>query len=70
MVRRGIGFDPAVLEAAWSAQVDEVLADATLQRPADGWMQRGGKRGIHSEHLAYLLAEMQSVRRSVPGDTW
>ncbi len=70
MVRCGVGFDPPALREPWSARVDEVLADATLTAPRDGWMQRGGKRGVHSEHLAYLLAEMQSVRRSVPGNAW
>jgi ring-1,2-phenylacetyl-CoA epoxidase subunit PaaC len=50
--------------------VRETLSEATLSAPADGWMQSGGKTGRHSEHLGYLLAEMQSVRRSVPGATW
>ncbi len=70
MVKRGIGFDPGMLRGAWSRHVAEVLAQATLAEPPDGWMQRGGKRGAHSEHLGYLLAEMQSVRRSVAGDAW
>lgn len=70
MVRREIGFDPAALHEAWAARVHDVLKEATLARPSDGWMQHGGKRGVHSEHLAYLLAEMQSVRRSVPGEQW
>lgn len=70
MARRDVGFDPSTLREAWSTHVDEVLKEATLARPVDGWMQRGGKRGVHSEHLAYLLAEMQSVRRSVAGDQW
>jgi len=70
MVERGIGFDPPTLRDAWSRNVAEVLAQATLAQPPDGWMQRGGKRGAHSEHLSYLLAEMQSVRRSVPGNAW
>ncbi|MBC5799995.1 MAG: phenylacetate-CoA oxygenase subunit PaaC [Candidatus Eremiobacteraeota bacterium] len=70
MVARGIGFDPAALREPWSRGVGAVLAEATLVQPSEGWMQRGGKRGLHSEHLGYLLAEMQSVRRSVPGDLW
>ncbi len=70
MVARGIGFDPATLQEPWSRHAVQVLEEATLCKPVDGWMQRGGKRGVHSEHLGYLLAEMQSVRRSVAGDAW
>jgi len=70
MIARGIGFDPATLRAAWSCGVDAVLSEATLVQPPEAWMQRGGKRGVHSEHLGYLLAEMQWVRRSVPGVAW
>ncbi len=36
----------------------------------DAWMQQGGKRGQHTEHLGYLLAEMQFVQRAYPGATW
>jgi ring-1,2-phenylacetyl-CoA epoxidase subunit PaaC len=66
----GVGPDLAALEAAWSRQVDEVLADATLVRPADvpyGWF---GKRGEHTEHLGHLLAEMQVLQRTYPGASW
>lgn len=66
----GIGPDPASLRTAWLATVDSVLAEATLQRPADGWMQAGGKTGVHGEGLGYLLAEFQSVQRAHPGLTW
>lgn len=56
---------------AWLAAVRPVLARATLAPPEDaGWKPAGGTRGRHTEHLSYLLAEMQSVRRSVPGDRW
>ena len=70
MTASGIGFDPATLQARYAQDVAAVFADATLAVPPDGWMQAGGKRGTHSEHLTYLLAEMQSVRRSVPGERW
>jgi ring-1,2-phenylacetyl-CoA epoxidase subunit PaaC len=65
-----IGPDPAAIAARWNARIDGVLAEATLTRPEDGWMQRGGKTGRHSEHLGHLLAEMQSVHRAYPGATW
>jgi ring-1,2-phenylacetyl-CoA epoxidase subunit PaaC len=66
----GVGVDPATLRAPWRAPVERVLAEATLTVPADGPMHSGGKSGRHTEHLSYLLAVMQSVRRSVPGDRW
>jgi len=47
-----------------------VLAEATLSRPADGWMQMGGRAGQHTEHLGHLLAEMQVLHRAHPGATW
>jgi ring-1,2-phenylacetyl-CoA epoxidase subunit PaaC len=70
MVAAGIGVDLAALKPDWDRRVDGVLAEATLARPADGWMQSGGKRGRHGEHLGYLLAEMQFLQRAYPGATW
>lgn len=58
------------LREAWDREVDEALTEATLRRPtAEGYLPRG-KQGIHSEHLSYLLAEMQSLARQHPGATW
>jgi len=64
------GPDRAALRAGWNAAIDPVLARATLARPADGWMQSGGRAGRHSEHLSRLLAEMQVLPRTHPGGTW
>jgi ring-1,2-phenylacetyl-CoA epoxidase subunit PaaC len=69
-VEAGIAVDRAALKPAWDATVDEVLAEATLARPQDGWMQTGGRRGLHTEHLGYLLAELQHLQRSHPGASW
>ncbi len=66
----GIAPDPADLRAAWAARVADVAAEATLTRPADGWMHKGGLRGEHSEHLGYLLAEMQFLPRAYPDAVW
>ena len=52
------------------ATVDRVLQEATLKRPADGWMASGGKKGVHTEHLGPMLAEMQTLQRSYPGVVW
>ena len=47
-----------------------VLADAQLALPPDGAYLSTGKRGIHSEHMGYLLAEMQHLQRAFPGGVW
>jgi ring-1,2-phenylacetyl-CoA epoxidase subunit PaaC len=70
-VERAIGVDVAALRQPWLDLVGRILAEATLDLPdPDAWMQKGGKRGLHTEQLGYLLAEMQSVHRAHPGATW
>jgi ring-1,2-phenylacetyl-CoA epoxidase subunit PaaC len=66
----GIAPDPASLRPAWEATVRAVLAEATLAVPESGFAHKGGKRGIHTEHLGYILAEMQFLQRAYPGATW
>jgi ring-1,2-phenylacetyl-CoA epoxidase subunit PaaC len=67
----GEGFDPTELQKGWLETITLVFAQATLQIPArDAWMQKGGKQGVHTEHLGYLLAEMQSLPRTYPGAQW
>ena len=66
----GIVIDRAAMRARWDTIVSDVLARATLQRPADGVPRRGGRRGRHTEHLGHMLATMQIVARSHPGATW
>lgn len=58
------------LSDAWHATIDSILLRATLERPANGWMQSGGRSGRHTEHLGYLLAEMQFLQRGYPGASW
>ncbi len=69
-VAGGYGVDPAALADAWQVEISEILTQATLTVPAGGYMHVGGRNGKHTEHLSYLLAEMQSLRRSVPGAVW
>jgi ring-1,2-phenylacetyl-CoA epoxidase subunit PaaC len=66
----GIGPNPRALQDPWLEQVKSTLAEATLLLPDSGWMQRGGKRGIHTERLGYLLAEMQFLPRAYPDAEW
>jgi ring-1,2-phenylacetyl-CoA epoxidase subunit PaaC len=70
LITDGIAVDPARLRPEWERTVGDLLARATLTRPAAGWMQQGGRRGHHSEHLGHLLAEMQFLQRAYPGAVW
>ena len=69
-VANGTGADLASLRNDWNQIVDEALLEATLQRPADAGFVPTGKQGIHSEHLGFVLAEMQSLARAHPQATW
>ncbi|MFU8872177.1 1,2-phenylacetyl-CoA epoxidase subunit PaaC [Micromonospora sp. SL4-19] len=62
--------DPATLRADFDAVVSAVLDEATLTRPANGWTPGGGREGVHTEDLSYLLAEMQVLHRAHPGAQW
>lgn len=68
---RTLQVDVAAMREPWDRTVDDVLAQATLARPAaiDGYVTQG-KEGVHSEHLSYLLAEMQSLARAHPHARW
>jgi ring-1,2-phenylacetyl-CoA epoxidase subunit PaaC len=70
IAERGIAPPLAQVQAAWSLRMNEVLTEATLTRPADRPYAWYGKRGQHSEHLGYLLAEMQHLQRAYPGMRW
>jgi ring-1,2-phenylacetyl-CoA epoxidase subunit PaaC len=66
------GIAPALgaLQPRWLARIDEVLREATLVRPAAVPYQWHGKRGVHTEHLGHMLAQMQHLQRTYPGAQW
>jgi ring-1,2-phenylacetyl-CoA epoxidase subunit PaaC len=66
----GVAVDPAVLRPNWEVHVLAVLEEGTLELPAVPQRPAGGRRGIHTEAMGYLLAEMQHLHRSHPGATW
>lgn len=66
----GVAVDLAPLHAAWYAHVKKIFDEATLQVPSGGYMQRGGLRGRHTEHMGHLLAEMQYLQRAYPDAKW
>ena len=70
LLSQGIAFDLARLREPWLHHVSGILTEATLELPQPGWAQRGGRRGVHSEHLGFLLAEMQFLQRAYPNATW
>ena len=71
MAAEGIAPPAAELRAQWLEHVAEIFAEATLTMPpADAWMQKGGKQGRHTEHLGYILGEMQFLQRAYPGAQW
>ena len=70
LIEEGIAADVRTLEASWRDHVEDVLRTATLAVPGAAFMQQGGKRGVHTEHLSCLLSEMQVLPRSNPGAYW
>lgn len=66
----GLGPDWSALREAWLADVEAVLAEATLPLPPKSAFRSDGKRGRHTEHMGHLLAEMQVLQRSYPGGVW
>jgi len=70
LIAAGILPDLSALKSEWESTVREVLETATLKIPENGWEQMGGRNGLHSEHLGFLLAEMQYLQRAYPGAKW
>lgn len=70
LVDSGITPDLLGVAGTWHRHVSKTLKAATLIKPEDGHMQSGGKTGRHSEHLGYVLAEMQFLQRAYPGAVW
>jgi len=70
LMKEGIAPDLNKVKANWEKRVHEVLTEATLEIPTTTFKQKGSKEGKHSEHLGFLLAEMQYVHRAYPGAKW
>ena len=71
-VARDAGLGPArsALREAWTAEVRAVFDEAGVIAPAESPHVTTGSRGVHSEHMGFILAEMQSLQRSFPGGRW
>jgi ring-1,2-phenylacetyl-CoA epoxidase subunit PaaC len=70
LIKEGIVPDLNKVKASWEKRVKEVIAEATLKLPETTFKQKGSREGKHSEHLGFLLAEMQYVHRSFPDSKW
>ncbi len=69
-LENGFGVDLTQIESEWKHNIASVLDEATLTMPTETWGHRGGKEGIHTEHLGYILAEMQFLQRAYPNMEW
>ena len=66
----GLGPRWANLREAWMAEMAQILAAADLAVPPESAFRSTGRQGVHSEHMGYILAEMQHLQRSFPGGVW
>jgi ring-1,2-phenylacetyl-CoA epoxidase subunit PaaC len=70
MVKEGIGVDMAALKETYYQEVSNMLKEANLKVPERKYFTRGGKKGVHSEHMGYLLADLQYMQRTYPNMEW
>jgi ring-1,2-phenylacetyl-CoA epoxidase subunit PaaC len=70
MVLEGIGVDVTQLKLSYYQKVSAVLEEATIEVPKIEYFQKGGKQGIHSEYMGYILTEMQYMQRTYPNMNW
>ncbi|MEO8860637.1 MAG: 1,2-phenylacetyl-CoA epoxidase subunit PaaC [Ginsengibacter sp.] len=72
LIKNRISVDVSEIENDWKTKIAAILCEATLSNARDEnvWMQKGGKSGFHSEHLGYILAEMQFLQRAYPDCEW
>ncbi len=68
--KESISIDVSVLKSPWEEKIKEVFVEANLFYPGKSYFQTGGKKGKHTEHLGYILAEMQYMQRAYPDSEW
>lgn len=64
------GFDVSLLKEEWLKKITAIFEEATLAVPEKTFMQTGGKTGVHTEHLGYILTELQYLQRTYPNAEW
>ena len=68
--QEGIGADLEKIKQEWLTKTEAIFAEATLTMPKNVFMQSGGKQGVHTEHLGFILTELQYMQRAYPGAKW
>ena len=63
-------MDVTKLKSDYYKTVNTILEESTLQIPTIEYFQKGGKNGVHSEHMGYILTELQYIQRTYPNMTW
>lgn len=69
-LKRGYGVDLSSIKVKRGQQIQDVLEEATLDAPENNYQHLGGKNGVHTEHLGYILADLQFLQRAYPGNEW
>ena len=69
-VKEGWGVSREALKTAWTDRLNAVFAEAGLTVSSEAWYHSGGRKGRHTEHMGFLLAEMQFLQRAFPGAKW
>ena len=70
LLNSGIAVDNSALKSEWDRMVNDTLVKAKLTRPEDAYMATGGKKGLHTEYLGFILSEMQFLQRAYPDAKW
>jgi len=70
LLNSGVAVDNSALKSEWDKMVNNTLAKANLIRPEDAYMATGGKKGLHTEYLGFILSEMQFLQRAYPDAKW
>lgn len=70
MVEAGVGVDVSQLKDTWMQEITALLTEATLTVPDLKYFLKGGKEGVHSEHMGFILTDMQYMQRTYPNMTW
>jgi ring-1,2-phenylacetyl-CoA epoxidase subunit PaaC len=70
LLKEGIAVDLSKIKELWEKDVFKVLSEATIKTPLIPYMQSGSRSGKHSEHLGFILAEMQYMQRMIPNARW
>lgn len=70
LIAAGIAVDLETIRSAYNERINLVLLESTLSAPENNWKQTGGRKGVHTEHLGFALAELQYMQRAYPGMEW